>query len=70
MSPKKLLSDDKISEKQTSYKFKLPDRIGSREHIIWKGGMSEKFLVHVASAKAIITKMSIWKEYDDMIASL
>jgi hypothetical protein len=67
---KSILSDDEISEKQTSYKFKLLDRIGSGEHIIWKGGTSEKFLVHVASAKAIVTKMGIWKEYDDTIAAL
>ena len=46
------------------------DRIGSGEHLIWKGGTSEKFLVHVASAKAIVTKMGIWKEYDDALAVL
>jgi hypothetical protein len=67
---KSLLGDDEISEKQTSYKFKLPDRIGSGEHLIWKGGTSEKFLVHVASAKAIVAKMGIWKEYDDALAAL
>ena len=67
---KSLLVDDEISEKQTSYKLKLPDRIGSGEHIIWKGGTSEKFLVHAVSAKAIVTKMGIWKEYDDTISAL
>ncbi len=69
--PKKsLLGDDEILEKQTSYKFKLPDCIGSGEHLIRNGGTSEKFLFHIASAKAIVTKMGIWKEYDDVLSAL
>ena len=32
--------------------------------------MSEKFLVHVTSAKAIVTKMGIWKEYNNTLSAL